>query len=303
MHDASPIRPKLLVSVRNAHEARDALAGGCDILDVKEPANGSLGMADVGVIREVVATAGVQASACSDVRTSEGGRRKAEGGSRKAETIIPHPSSYIPHPSSLIFDELQRPVSAALGETRDWRNRKSVPVLPPGLHYAKLGTAGLDGTATWERDWRTVRARFDAVAESPPQWVAVAYADWRRAAAPPPDAILHAAIAGGCAGFLIDTCVKNGRSLFGAMPPGAIAEVIAAAREAKLFVALAGSLSGSDLETAAALRPDVVAVRSAACLDGRRDAPICRDAVRRLRETLDCEFRRSNPLDEIRAGR
>ncbi|MFQ5730342.1 MAG: (5-formylfuran-3-yl)methyl phosphate synthase, partial [Planctomycetaceae bacterium] len=56
MHRAPGIRdsaPKLLVSVRNVDEAREAIAGGCDILDVKEPANGSLGMADVRAIRDV----------------------------------------------------------------------------------------------------------------------------------------------------------------------------------------------------------------------------------------------------------
>jgi uncharacterized protein (UPF0264 family) len=190
----------------------------------------------------------------------------------------------------------------------------------------------LGGTADWESDWRAVRARFDAVvvawtsvhasdatnpqpagscglkstirrraaADPPPQWVAVAYADWCRAAAPRPDQVLRAAVAGGCAGFLIDTFVKDGRSLFDAMPPAAIAELIAAAREANLFVALAGSLSLGDLELVAALCPDIVAVRSAACRDGRRDAPICREAVRRLRGILDSPRGQSAPLDEIR---
>jgi (5-formylfuran-3-yl)methyl phosphate synthase len=38
--------PGLLVSVRSASEARAALAGGADIIDVKEPGRGPLGMAD-----------------------------------------------------------------------------------------------------------------------------------------------------------------------------------------------------------------------------------------------------------------
>lgn len=48
--------PRLLVSVRNAREARAAFSGGCDILDVKEPSRGSLGMADVETIADVVDT-------------------------------------------------------------------------------------------------------------------------------------------------------------------------------------------------------------------------------------------------------
>lgn len=46
---------QLLVSVRSAREAEIALAGGADIIDVKEPARGSLGAADAAVMSEVVA--------------------------------------------------------------------------------------------------------------------------------------------------------------------------------------------------------------------------------------------------------
>ena len=44
----------LLVSVRDATEAKDALAGGADLIDVKEPAHGSLGAATASTIREVI---------------------------------------------------------------------------------------------------------------------------------------------------------------------------------------------------------------------------------------------------------
>lgn len=46
--------PQLLVSVRSAAEAREALRGGCDILDVKEPARGPLGFAGTAVVEEIV---------------------------------------------------------------------------------------------------------------------------------------------------------------------------------------------------------------------------------------------------------
>jgi len=45
---------QLLVSVRSAAEAVIALEGGAALIDVKEPANGSLGRADTQVIRDVV---------------------------------------------------------------------------------------------------------------------------------------------------------------------------------------------------------------------------------------------------------
>jgi len=46
--------PRLLVSVRSAEEAREALAGGAEIIDIKEPADGSLGAAVPGVRAEIV---------------------------------------------------------------------------------------------------------------------------------------------------------------------------------------------------------------------------------------------------------
>jgi len=45
---------KLLVSVVDAREALDALSGGCDIVDVKNPAEGALGAGHPSLIREVV---------------------------------------------------------------------------------------------------------------------------------------------------------------------------------------------------------------------------------------------------------
>lgn len=45
---------RLLVSVRNAEEARSAVAGGAEIIDAKEPLLGALGPVELGVLREIV---------------------------------------------------------------------------------------------------------------------------------------------------------------------------------------------------------------------------------------------------------
>ncbi|MGH7622319.1 MAG: (5-formylfuran-3-yl)methyl phosphate synthase, partial [Gemmatimonadaceae bacterium] len=45
---------RLLVSVRNAEEARAALAGGAEIVDAKDPAQGALGPVELGVLQEIV---------------------------------------------------------------------------------------------------------------------------------------------------------------------------------------------------------------------------------------------------------
>lgn len=52
MSDAT--RTGLLVSVRSADEADAALAGGADLIDVKEPARGPLGVAEAEVVSAVV---------------------------------------------------------------------------------------------------------------------------------------------------------------------------------------------------------------------------------------------------------
>jgi uncharacterized protein (UPF0264 family) len=45
--------PKLLVSVKDLSEVVEALDGGADIIDVKDPASGSLGLPRIGVVKEV----------------------------------------------------------------------------------------------------------------------------------------------------------------------------------------------------------------------------------------------------------
>jgi (5-formylfuran-3-yl)methyl phosphate synthase len=48
------VTPRLLVSVRDAAEAEAALAGGADLIDVKEPSRGPLGRADGATIADVL---------------------------------------------------------------------------------------------------------------------------------------------------------------------------------------------------------------------------------------------------------
>ena len=49
---------RLLISVRNSREARDAIEGNADLIDVKEPSYGSLGQADPATIAEIAAVVG-----------------------------------------------------------------------------------------------------------------------------------------------------------------------------------------------------------------------------------------------------
>jgi uncharacterized protein (UPF0264 family) len=226
---------KLLVSVTDAAEARLAVAGGVDIVDVKNPAEGSLGAPAPGVIEQV---------------------------------------------RSEVPDEL--PVSVALGD---------LPALPGTAALAAVGAArsgaayvkvGLWGASTEDEAVAVLRA---ALAGGVPV-IAGAYADAERVDSRPlgPGSLVAAARAAGVAGCLLDTAVKDGRGLLEWVAPEALAALVAEAHEAGLVVALAGALRADDLPAIRDTGADIAGVRSAACRDGRRTAPIDPERIARLRE-------------------
>jgi hypothetical protein len=208
---------QLLVSVRSVAEAETALAGGADIIDVKEPYRGSLGKADDKIVT----------------------------------AIVEHVAA-------------RRPVSAALGELFD---------LPETLglsrcDYIKVGLAG----CTARSDWQERLAEL--ASPSPPRLVAVAYADAARAQSPPVRAVLDFAIRHGCAALLIDTWSKDGRGLLHWLSIEQLTELRRACADARLPLAVAGSLLIAQIERLRAVEPDIIAVRTAACRAGRRDGEI-----------------------------
>jgi (5-formylfuran-3-yl)methyl phosphate synthase len=99
----------------------------------------------------------------------------------------------------------------------------------------------------------------------------------------PPGAVVAAARRAGVGGCLVDTAVKDGRGLFEWLTPDALAALVAEGHAANLEVALAGALRAEDLPTVQATGADIAGVRSAACRDGRRTAPLDGERIRRLR--------------------
>ena len=219
---------KLLVSVVDDTEARLAVAGGVDVVDVKNPAEGSLGAPAPAMIERV--------------------RRML--------------------PSDL-------PLSVALGD---------LPSLPGTAALAAVGAArsgagyvklGLWGSSTTEEAVAVLRAARDAV-DGDAAVVAVTYADAARVPSHPlpPRLLVDAAHRAGVAGCLIDTSVKDGSGLLSWLTPDELAGIVAEAHDAGLEMALAGELRAADLPTIRATGADIAGVRSAACRDGRRTAPL-----------------------------
>jgi uncharacterized protein (UPF0264 family) len=217
---------QLLVSVRSAVEARAAIAGGADIIDVKEPDNGSLGRASDQVIDQVMSEAADSA-----------------------------------------------PVSAAMGELAEKNTA------PPITDWVKAGLAGASD------DWRHQLVELcDKVGRD--RFIAVVYADAQLVAAPPTKQIITWAIKQKVAGVLIDTSVKDGKNLFDWCAddlPG----WIDALQQQDMMIALAGSLHGKAFQKAVALKPNIVAVRGAACDGNDRCGLININKVQQLKQTIE----------------
>lgn len=245
--------PALLVSVRNASEARSALEGGCAVLDVKEPARGALGMANIDVIDAIVAcrnqhAPGIPVSiALGDVVDWEGN-------------------------GASVADRMGGSLLSEIG-------------------FVKLGTAGVGNDPRWSaRFQRICRPETTPGGMAAPRWVAVAYADWNSADAPAPRDVIATAANCGCRGVLIDTCTKSGAGLFECLTIAELKELEALARGKNLWFALAGRLGVGDLPLVREIAPAIVGIRSAACHAGRRDAAIDPAAIRVFQQALAQTF-------------
>jgi uncharacterized protein (UPF0264 family) len=166
----------------------------------------------------------------------------------------------------------------ALGEVVDWTAESAAAWDGPRVDFAKLGLSGADQQVDWVARWQKLRGGLRGV----DRWIAVAYADAARCGAPAVEEVVAAAVGTGCAGVLIDTWDKSRGRLVDHLAVEQLASVRTSTREAGLLLALAGRVSLADLPGLSAIGPDLVAVRSAACRDGRRELAVEADRVREL---------------------
>jgi uncharacterized protein (UPF0264 family) len=252
---------RLLVSVVSAAEARAALAGGADIIDVKDPREGALGAPSPRALAEVIAAvdgaapvsvalgdlpdlphtaalAACGAAACG-VDYVKLGLRGVQGLDRAVALV------------TAVADALGAGAGGGAGGV----------VAGGGVAGAGMGGAG-------------------------PAVIAAAYADGASADPPAFDpALLPELVARtGIAGALVDTLVKDGRGLYGSLPEATVADLVARTRAAGGSFGVAGQLRAGQLGRVEA---DIVGVRSAVCRGGDRtaslDAELVAAAVAELR--------------------
>jgi uncharacterized protein (UPF0264 family) len=229
---------KLLISPQNPKDAIEAIAGGADIIDVKNPQEGSLGANFPWVIHEI---------------------------------------------KQLVPKDVE--LSCTLGEA---------PNLPGSITLAAYGAAslgvnyvkvGLSGVQTVQKAVSLLENVVHAVkmCDSKIKVVAAGYGDYLNVDSIDPHLVVEAAFVAKVDVVMLDTAIKDGKTLFDFQSRHQLEAFINAVHSHGLAVALAGSLQGSDLSAVKCLGADFVGVRGAACQNNNRDTGnISRERVKEL---------------------
>ena len=257
----SPYRSKnhcgLLVSVRDAQEARLCLQHGVDILDLKEPSAGALGTVPDLVIEQV-----------QQLTLAVISERRPKLSFALGELIDWDFESY---PRLL--------------------DRYSCHQIA-GMSYVKIGLAGAQLLEDWQTAWCQL---FTGLPESI-QPVVVGYLDQmanalsdRRikdeARCPDIDQLIDfAKDQPQVSTILLDTCDKQ-HNLFASVNDQQLKEIIAAADQVGLSCVVAGSVNINSLQRVLQAGACLVGVRGAVC-DGDRNGQLCEQKLSDLKRCL-----------------
>lgn len=241
------ISSRLLVSVRSAEEAVQAVRGGADILDVKEPDLGSLGMADLKAVQSIAEQMDlVHAKIPLSVALGE-----------LHDWVVCDQFPLLP--ATVKYAKLGL---SEMANQPNWRSewcriRASISRSRPSLQWVAVAYA-------------------DHVAARSP------VLDDVLGAAAFNDETLQSA----CAGLLIDTFTKNGSTLLDYYSIAELQGIARNCHANGLFLAVAGSLTLPAIRELGAAGADIIAVRSAACRNGNRRAEIDESQVTAISQII-----------------
>jgi uncharacterized protein (UPF0264 family) len=133
-----------------------------------------------------------------------------------------------------------------------------------GVNYIK---AGLHGLNTYDQALEMMVAIRRAVrmVSADAKVVASGYADYRRFNGLNTWDLVRAAKAAQCDVVMVDTAIKDGKTLFDVLTLDEINDFVGMAKEANLQVALAGSIKTEHAEELLKIDPDIIGVRGAVC--------------------------------------
>ncbi len=251
-------RIRLLVSVTNGHEAAEAISGGADIIDAKDPSRGALGAVDPD------AWTGIWRACPYPIQTSAA--LGDLGDPPPADTLMAagiEPPTYI-KVGLAGFPELSFAQSALARFTADQpgSDQPEHPSPLPGARHER------------------VRSGFSS------RLIVAGYADHARAKSPPPEQLPELARAVGARGCLLDTHLKDGSCLLDWIDAARLQRFVEDCHSHDLLCALAGSLNADHFPEVAAFAPDLIGVRGAACDGDRVGGRVTRARVFSLANTL-----------------
>lgn len=233
----------LLISPINHEEALESIKGGADIVDVKNPKEGSLGANFPWVIKDI-------------------------------RELTPE-------------DKL---VSATLGDVPYKPGTVSLAAMGAHVSGADYIKVGLYGTKNYEEAVEVMENVVKTVKEVDPETIVVAagYADAYRVGAVDPMEIPKVAKDAGCDLAMLDTAIKDGKTLFDFLDINQLEEFVEEAHGYGIKTALAGSIKKDQLKDLYDIGCDVVGVRGAACVGGDRNTGhIHHKAVAELKKLCD----------------
>jgi len=233
----------LLISPINAEEALESIEGGADIVDVKNPKEGSLGANFPWVIKNIreITPAGM-------------------------------------HVSATLGDVPYKPGTVSLA---------AAGAVVSGANYIKVG---LYGTKNYDEALEVMENVVKSVREFNEDALVVAsgYADAHRVGAVDPMEIPRVAADAGADLAMVDTAVKDGKTLFDFMDVEKLQNFNDTIHDFGLKSALAGSVKKDQLKLLHDIGCDVVGIRGAACTGGdRNNGSIHRSAVKELKELIE----------------
>jgi len=232
----------LLISPINTEEAQEAIAGGADIIDVKNPKEGSLGANFPWVIKSI---------------------------------------------RQMTPEEML--VSATLGDVPYKPGTVSLAALGASVSGADYIKVGLYGTKNYDEALEVMKNVVKTVKDHNKNALVVAsgYADAHRVGAVNPMEIPKVAADSGADIAMVDTAVKDGKTLFDFMDEDKIRAFNKQIHDYGLKSALAGSVKKDQLSILHRSGCDVVGIRGAACIGGDRNTgKIHRSAVSELKKMM-----------------
>ncbi len=241
---------KTLVSAQHLQEVELILQEAPDILDLKNPLEGSLGAPLVTTIR--------------DVGTILDSFKKEN------------------------YNEIE--FSVAIGDFPNLPGTASMAAFGVAQLHVDYVKIGLYGPKSKDEGIKLTRAVVDAVhmVNQETKVVVAGYADFRNFTDMiNPLEIPEITSVGGADVAMLDTKIKNGVSLFSNLSLNVLEEFIELCKEKDLIIALAGSLQLSDLEKIKLLKPDIIGVRSMVCENfDRLHGSIQPELIRKLKAKL-----------------